>query len=57
MIAGIQAYQRAGVEHIVLALNSGETARIRALMADIAEKVMPQCREAPDKTLTGGGAR
>ena len=57
MIAGIQAYQRAGVEHIVLALNSGEMARIRALMADIAEKVMPQCRQVPDKTLTGGGAR
>jgi hypothetical protein len=57
MIAGIQAYQRAGVEHIVLALNSGETARITALMADIAEKVMPQCRQAPDKTPTGGGER
>jgi len=45
MIAGIQAYQRAGVEHIVLALNSGELARITALMVDIAQKVMPQCRQ------------
>jgi hypothetical protein len=57
MIAGIQAWQRAGVVHIVLALNSREMARIRAPMADIAEKVMPQCRQAPDKTLTGGGER
>lgn len=55
MIAGIQAYQRAGAEHIVLALNSGEMARITALMADIAEKVMPQCRQAPDKTPTRRG--
>jgi len=44
MIAGIRAYQGAGVEHIVLALNSGELARITALMVDIAEKVMPECR-------------
>jgi len=41
MIAGIQGYQRAGVEHIVLALNSGDMARITGLMVDIAEKVMP----------------
>ena len=46
MIAGIRAYQRAGVEHIVLALNSGDLARITALMVDIAEKVMPECRQA-----------
>src|SRR6266852_4464356 len=46
MIAGIQAYQRAGVEHIVLALNSGELARITAFMVDIAEKVLPECRRA-----------
>jgi len=45
MIAGIRAYQRAGVEHVVLALNSGEMARITALMVDIAQKVMPQCRQ------------
>jgi probable F420-dependent oxidoreductase len=49
MIAGIQAYQLAGVEHIVLALNSGDMARITALMVEIAEQVMPQCRQA------GGG--
>ena len=46
MIAGIRAYERAGVEHIVLALNSGELARITALMVDIAERVMPECRRA-----------
>lgn len=44
MIAGINAYQKAGVEHIVLGLNSGDVQRITALMEDIAEKVMPQCR-------------
>ena len=45
MIAGIRAYQRAGVEHIVLALNSGDMARISSLMVEIAEKVIPQCRD------------
>jgi probable F420-dependent oxidoreductase len=44
MIASIRAYQRAGVQHIVLALNSGDMARITALMADIALQVMPECR-------------
>jgi probable F420-dependent oxidoreductase len=46
MIASIRAYARAGVQHIVLALNSGDVGRITALMADIAEKVMPECRQA-----------
>ena len=44
MIASIRAYQRAGVQHIVLALNSGDMARITALMANIAFQVMPECR-------------
>jgi hypothetical protein len=44
MIAGIKAYQKAGVEHIVLALNTGNVARITVLMEDIARDVMPQCR-------------
>jgi hypothetical protein len=35
------------VEHIVLALNSGELERITSLMVAIAEKVMPECRRAP----------
>jgi probable F420-dependent oxidoreductase len=46
MIVSIRAYQRAGVEHIILALNSGDLARITALMVDIAQKVMPECRQA-----------
>src|SRR5262245_48267817 len=44
MIAGISAYQNAGVEHIVLALNTGDVSRLRGLMEDIAQKVIPQCR-------------
>jgi signal peptidase I len=44
MIAGISAYQSDGVEHVVLALNTGDIQRIRALMEDIAQKVMPQFR-------------
>jgi hypothetical protein len=44
MIAGISAYQKAGVEHLLLALNSGDMPRIRELMEVIARKVMPQFR-------------
>jgi len=44
MIAGIRAYQSAGVDHVVLALNTGDVARIRTLMEDIARQVMPQFR-------------
>jgi alkanesulfonate monooxygenase SsuD/methylene tetrahydromethanopterin reductase-like flavin-dependent oxidoreductase (luciferase family) len=44
MIAGISAYQRAGVEHVVLALNTGDISRITELMEDIAKRVMPQFR-------------
>src|SRR5262245_7456922 len=44
MIAGISAYRSAGVDHVVLALNTGDVPRIRALMEDIARKVMPQFR-------------
>ncbi len=44
MISGIDAYQTAGVEHIVLALNTGDVARIRELMQDIAQRVIPQFR-------------
>jgi hypothetical protein len=32
------------VDHIVLALNSGDMMQIRALMENIAQKVMPQLR-------------
>ena len=44
MIAGIHAYQEAGVEHVVLALNSGDIPRLTELMEVIAQKVIPQCR-------------
>ena len=42
MIADIAAYQTAGVEHIVLALNTGEVARITELMETIAQRVIPE---------------
>lgn len=44
MSAGISAYQAVGVEHVVLALNSGDIPRLTALMENIARKVMPQFR-------------
>ena len=44
MIAGIAAYQTAGVEHVVLALNTGEVARITELMETIARLVIPEFR-------------
>jgi hypothetical protein len=44
MIAGIAAYQNAGVDHIVLALNTGDADRIRELMEVIAQQVMPELR-------------
>jgi hypothetical protein len=44
MIAGIRAYQSAGVDHVVLALNTGDVTRIRALMEGIARQVIPQFR-------------
>jgi hypothetical protein len=44
MIAGIRAYQSAGVDHVVLALNTGDVARIRVLMEGIARQVIPQFR-------------
>ena len=44
MTAGIKAYQSAGVQHVVLALNSGDIARITAMMQEVAQKVIPQLR-------------
>lgn len=44
MIAGIWAYESAGVQHIVLALNSGDIPKLTALMEDVAKRVMPQFR-------------
>jgi purine nucleoside phosphorylase len=44
MAAAIAAYQSAGVEHIVLALNSGDVPRITETMERIARRVMPRFR-------------
>jgi hypothetical protein len=44
MIAGIRAYQSAGVDHVVLALNTGDVTRLRVLMEGIARQVIPQFR-------------
>ena len=44
MRTGIEAYRQAGVEHILLALNSGDTGRLRDLMDIIAEQVLPHFR-------------
>ena len=40
----IAAYREAGVEHLVLALNTGDVARIRSLMEELAGQVLPQFR-------------
>ena len=42
--AGMEAYGEAGVEHFVLALNSGDIPALRRLMAVIAEEVLPTFR-------------
>ena len=42
--AGMEAYGEAGVEHFVLALNSGDVPALRRLMAVIAEEVIPAFR-------------
>ena len=42
MIASLQAYQTVGVEHVVLAPNSGNVPAIRSLMETIARDVIPQ---------------
>ena len=46
LAAGIAAYQSAGAQHLVLALNTGDVFRIRELMQGIAEDVIPQFRPA-----------
>ena len=40
----IAAYRDAGVEHLILALNTGEVGRIRSLMEDLASQALPQFR-------------
>ena len=44
MRAGIEAYREAGVEHIVLALNSGDITALRRLMSIIGDEVLPAFR-------------
>lgn len=44
MIERLKAYESAGVDHMVLALNSGDVPRITELMETIAQRVLPQCR-------------
>ncbi|MSQ06388.1 MAG: TIGR03619 family F420-dependent LLM class oxidoreductase [Dehalococcoidia bacterium] len=42
LMGAIAAYQSAGVEHLVLALNSGEVPRITETMERIARRVLPE---------------
>ena len=42
MVANIKAYQDAGVEHMVLALNSGDVPALKRLMETIATDVVPE---------------
>ena len=42
--AGIEAYLEAGVEHMVLALNSGDIPALRRIMSVIADEVLPSFR-------------
>lgn len=44
MRADLQAYREAGVEHVILALNTGDVPRIRSLMDEIAQQVVPHFR-------------
>ena len=44
MVASIKAYQDAGVDHMVLALNSGDVSTLKRLMETIASEVLPEFR-------------
>ena len=44
MTAGIKAYEYAGVNHVGLALNSGDIGALKRLMETIAVEVMPEFR-------------
>jgi probable F420-dependent oxidoreductase len=44
MVADIKAYQDVGVDHIVLALNSGDVPALKMLMETIAAEVIPEFR-------------
>ena len=42
--AGLEAFSEAGVDHFILALNSGDIPALRSLMAKIADEVIPAFR-------------
>ena len=44
MAAAIDAYANAGVEHVILALNSGDVDSIKRVMENVASEVIPQLR-------------
>jgi probable F420-dependent oxidoreductase len=44
LVSGIRDYQNAGVEHVILALNTGDIPRTIELMESISQKVIPQFR-------------
>ncbi|MCH8281160.1 MAG: hypothetical protein IIC96_10820, partial [Chloroflexi bacterium] len=44
LAASIAAYQTAGVDHVVLALNSGDVPALNKLMDSIAREVIPRFR-------------
>ena len=44
MVAGIRAYQDAGVDHVVLALGTGDVGVITQMMETIARNVIPEFR-------------
>ena len=44
MVASIKPYQDAGVDHIVLALNSGDVTALKRLMESISAEVLPEFR-------------
>lgn len=44
LCAGLEAFSEAGVDHFILALNSGDIPALRNLMAKIADEVIPAFR-------------
>lgn len=42
--AGLEAFKEAGVDHFILALNSGDIPALRSLMAKISDEVIPAFR-------------
>ena len=44
MAAAIEAYGNAGVEHVILALNSGDVDSLTRVMETVGTEVIPQFR-------------